>query len=165
MNSDIIKGIDRVICLANKLNHLVDLLISEELFIEDLKELNTAIPTIDPIVNKFNEWINNASVEKPETPTTDKADTSTSEEAPKKVKRNNIPETDLKKIGRIIRDSIPAEGLPLTIPNRKMLKNKLADFEQLFTTPSTLPRILRIERYPKILSKYFRYEDGIIYKI
>ena len=165
MNSDIIKGIDRVICLANKLNHLVDLLISEELFIEDLKELNSAMPTIDPIVNKFNEWINNTAVEKPEPPTTEKADTSTSEETPKKVKRNNIPETDLKKIGRIIRDSIPPEGLPLTIANRKMIKSKLAGFEQLFTTQSTLPRILRIEHYPKILSKYFRYEDGIIYKV
>lgn len=165
MNSDIIKGIDKVICIANKLNDLVDLLTCEELFIEDLKELNTAIPTIDPIVNKFNKWINNAAVEEPEpTTTTEKADTSTSEEAPKKVKRNNIPETDLKKIGRIIRDSIPPEGLPLTIPNRKMLKSKLAGFEQLFTTPSTLPRIFRIERYPKILSKYFRYEDGMLYK-
>lgn len=165
MNSDIIKGIDKVICIANKLNELVDLLVSEELFIEDLKELNTAIPTIDPIVNKFNKWINNVAVEEPEpNTTTEKTVASASEETPKKIRRNNIPETDLKKIGRIIRDSIPSEGLQLTIANRKMLKSKLAGFEQLFTTPSTLPRILRIERYPKVLSKYFRYEDGILYK-
>ena len=167
MNSDIIKGIDKVICIANKLNELVDLLTCEELFIEDLKELNSAMPTIDPIVNKFNKWINNAAVEEPEPATTTEktvTSTPTSEETPKKIKRNSIPETDLKKIGRIIRDSIPPEGLPLTIPNRKMLKSKLLGFEQLFTTPSTLPRILRIERYPKILSKYFRYEDGSIYK-
>jgi hypothetical protein len=162
MSCDIIKEIDRVIYIASKLNELVDLLTCEGLFIEDLKELNTAIPTIDPIVNKFNKWINNTVVENPAIPT---EKTATSEETPKRIRRNNIPETDLKKIGRIIRDCIPSEGLSLTIANRKMIKSKLAGFEQLFTTPSTLPRILRIERYPKVLSKYFRYKDGMLYRV
>lgn len=170
---DVNKEINNMISIAKSIDELVDLLTEEQVVITDLTEFNEVIPTIKPIIRKFEEWLNgNAKQAIPAITVTTAASTTTvTTAAPeticecKRARRKNISTSDLNKIGKIIKSNIPDEGLVLTTANRKMLKKKLADFEeQLFKTQSTFPRILRIERYPNILSKYFRYEDGKIFK-
>lgn len=171
---DVNKEINNMISIAKSIDELVDLLTEESVVISDLTEFNEVIPTINPIIRKFEEWLNGSAKQAipaitvtttaPATKVTTTAP-ETARECSKQTKRKNISEPDLNKIGRIIKNNIPDNGLVLTHANRKMLKQKLADFEeQLFKTQSTFPRILRLERYPNVLSKYFRYEDGKIFK-
>lgn len=170
---DVNKEINNMISIAKSIDELVDLLTEEQVVITDLTEFNEVIPTIKPIIRKFEEWLNGSVKQAiPATTVTTAAPVTTvTTAAPeitskcKQTKRKNISEPDLNKIGKIIKNNIPDNGLVLTLANRKMLKQKLADFEeQLFKTQSTFPRILRLERYPNVLSKYFRYEDGKIFK-
>lgn len=170
---DVNKEINNMISIAKSIDELVDLLTEESVVISDLTEFNEIIPTIKPIIRKFEEWLNGSAKQAIPaiTVTTAAPATTVTTTAPetaskcKQTRRKNISESDLNKIGKIIKNNIPDNGLVLTLANRKMLKQKLADFEeQLFKTQSTFPRILRIERYPQVLSKYFRYEDGKIFK-
>ena len=171
--TDVNKEINNMISIAKSIDELVDLLTEESVVISDLTEFNEVIPTIKPIIRKFEEWLNGSAKQAipvtTATTTTSATTVTTATSATtskcKQTKRKNISEPDLNKIGKIIKNNIPDNGLVLTLANRKMLKQKLADFEeQLFKTQSTFPRILRLERYPNVLSKYFRYEDGKIFK-
>jgi hypothetical protein len=165
--------IDKIISLAKKVNDLVGYIATDEITVDDLKELSEIFPTIDNLLSGFGDWLEDKV---PVTVPATKTPAPTIEEKKKPVekkkpatsvkKRPNMTSKDIIKIAEKVKSLIPDEGISVSDKHfRTLLKNALAEYKALFTSSSVLYRFLNQITYKNITNHYWYVdEDGKLRK-
>lgn len=157
--------IDKIISLAKRINDLVGYIATDEITVDDLKELSEIFPTIDNLLTGFGDWLEDrVPVTKTPTPTIEEKKKPVEKKKPAASvnKRPNMNKKDIIKIAEKVKSLIPDEGIPVSDKHfRALLKNALAEYKVLFTSSSVLYRFLNQITY-KDITKHYWYvdEDG-----
>ena len=164
--------IDKIISLAKRINDLVGYIATDEITVDDLKELSAIFPTIDNLLTGFGDWLEDrvpvtVPATKAPTPTIEKKPAEKKKPAVASVKkRPNINRKDIIKMAEKVKSLIPDEGISVSDKRfRALLKNALAEYKVLFTSSSVLYRFLNQITYKDITDKYWYVKDGKLHKL
>ena len=162
--------IDKIITLAKRINDLVGYIATDEIAVDDLKELSEIFPTIDNLLAGFGDWLDDkipvtVPATKTPTPTIEKKPAEKKKPATSVKKRPNMTRKDIIKIAEKIKSLIPDEGIPVKDKHfRALLTNTLSEYKVLFTSHSVLYRFLNQITYKDITKHYWYVEDGKLRK-
>lgn len=162
--------IDKIISLAKRINDLVGYIATDEITVDDLKELSEIFPTIDNLLSGFGDWLEDkipvtVPAVKTPTPTIKEKPAEKKKPATSVKKRPNMTRKDIIKIAEKVKSLIPDEGISVSDKHfRTLLKNALAEYKVLFTSSSVLYRFLSQITYKDITDHYWYVEDGTLRK-
>ena len=163
--------IDKIISLAKRINDLVGYIATDEITVDDLKELSAIFPTIDNLLTGFGDWLEDrvpvtVPATKAPTPTIEKKPVEKKKPAASIKKRPNMNKKDIIKMAEKVKSLIPDEGVSVSDKHfRALLTNTLSEYKALFTSHSVLYRFLNQITY-KDITKHYWYvdEDGKLRK-